>query len=58
MLIVSALREIGEGKATPEQLEIIKSHFSKIQLSQVVYLVDLLFNFRKLLDLLNMTILQ
>jgi hypothetical protein len=30
MLIVSALREIGEGKATPEQLEIIKSHFSKI----------------------------
>jgi predicted transcriptional regulator of viral defense system len=30
MLIVSALREIGEGKATPEQLQIIKSHFSKI----------------------------
>ena len=30
MLIVSALREIGEGKVTPEQLEIIKSHFSHI----------------------------
>jgi predicted transcriptional regulator of viral defense system len=30
MLIVSALREIGENKATAEQLEIIKSHFSKI----------------------------
>jgi hypothetical protein len=30
MLIISALREIGANKATPEQLEIIKSHFSKI----------------------------
>jgi hypothetical protein len=30
MLIVSALREIGENKATPEQLGIIKSHLSKI----------------------------
>ena len=30
MLIVSALREIGEGKVTAEQLEIIKSHFSHI----------------------------
>jgi hypothetical protein len=30
MLIVSALREIGEGKATLPQLEIIKSHFSHI----------------------------
>jgi hypothetical protein len=30
MLIVSALREIGEGKATPPQLEIIKSHLSHI----------------------------
>jgi DNA-directed RNA polymerase subunit K/omega len=30
MLIVSALREIGEGKATPQQLEIIKSHLSKV----------------------------
>ena len=30
MLIVLALREIGEGKVTPEQLEIIKEHFSKI----------------------------
>lgn len=30
MLIVSALREIGEGKATPRQLEIIKSHLSHI----------------------------
>jgi hypothetical protein len=30
MLIVSALREIGEGKATPQQLEIIKSHLSHI----------------------------
>ena len=30
MLLVSALREIGENKATPEQLEIIKSNFSKI----------------------------
>jgi predicted transcriptional regulator of viral defense system len=30
MLLVLALREIGEGKITPEQLEIIKSHFSKI----------------------------
>ena len=30
MLIVSALREIGEGKITPQQLEIIKSHFSHI----------------------------
>jgi len=27
MLIVSALREIGKDKATPQQLEIIKSHF-------------------------------
>ena len=30
MLIVSALREIGEGKITPQQLEIVKSHFSHI----------------------------
>jgi predicted transcriptional regulator of viral defense system len=30
MLIVSALREIGENNVTPEQLEIIKSHFSKL----------------------------
>jgi predicted transcriptional regulator of viral defense system len=30
MLIVSALREIGEGNITPQQLEIIKSHFSNI----------------------------
>ena len=30
MLIVSALREIGEGKATPQQLEIIKSHLSNV----------------------------
>ena len=30
MLIVSALREIGEGKTTPQQLEIIKSHLSHI----------------------------
>ena len=30
MLIVSALREIGDGKVTPQQLEIIKSHFSHI----------------------------
>ena len=30
MLIVSALREIGDGKVTAEQLEIIKSHFSHI----------------------------
>ena len=30
MLIVSAIREIGEGKVTPQQLEIIKSHFSNI----------------------------
>ncbi|GHU64341.1 hypothetical protein FACS1894123_08840 [Bacteroidia bacterium] len=30
MLIVSALREIGENKITPEEKEIIKSHFSHI----------------------------
>ena len=30
MLIVLALREIGEGKVTPEQLEIIREHFLKI----------------------------
>jgi len=30
MLIVSALREIGEGKATAQQLEIIKSHLTNI----------------------------
>jgi hypothetical protein len=30
MLIVSAIREIGEGKITPQQLEIIKSHFQNI----------------------------
>jgi predicted transcriptional regulator of viral defense system len=30
MLIVSALREIGENKITQEQKEIIKSHFSRI----------------------------
>ena len=30
MLIVSALREIGEGKITDEQLAIIKKHFSHI----------------------------
>jgi len=30
MLVVSALREIGEGKATSQQLEIIKSHLSNI----------------------------
>ena len=30
MLLVSALREIGENKITSEQLGIIKSHFSKI----------------------------
>jgi hypothetical protein len=30
MLIVSALREIGENKATPQQLEIIKSHLTNV----------------------------
>jgi hypothetical protein len=30
MLIVSAIREIGENNLTTEQLKIIKSHFSKI----------------------------
>jgi hypothetical protein len=30
MLIVSALREIGEDKATPQQLEIIKKHLSNV----------------------------
>jgi len=30
MLIVSALREIGEGNVTTPQLEIIKSHFTRI----------------------------
>jgi hypothetical protein len=30
MLIVSALREIGEGNITAEQLEVVKSHFSHI----------------------------
>jgi len=30
MLIVSALREIGEGKTTPQQLEIIKTHLSNV----------------------------
>ena len=30
MLIVSALREIGEGNVTPQQLEIIKSHFAHV----------------------------
>jgi len=30
MLIVSALREIGKDKATPQQLEIIKSHFAHV----------------------------
>ncbi|MDR1553569.1 MAG: type IV toxin-antitoxin system AbiEi family antitoxin domain-containing protein [Prevotellaceae bacterium] len=30
MLIVSALREIGEGKTTPQQLEIIKSHLANV----------------------------
>jgi hypothetical protein len=30
MLIVSALREIGEGKVTPQHLEIIKSHLSNV----------------------------
>jgi len=30
MLIISALREIGESKITAEQLEVIKSHFSHI----------------------------
>jgi hypothetical protein len=30
MLIVSALREIGESKATPQQLEIIKSHLANV----------------------------
>ena len=30
MLIVSALREIGENQVTPQQLEIIKSHFSHV----------------------------
>jgi len=30
MLIVSALREIGEGKITDEQKEIIKTHFSHV----------------------------
>ena len=30
MLIVSALREIGEGKATVRQLEIIKSHLDNV----------------------------
>ena len=30
MLIVSALREIGENKATTQQLEIIKSHLSNV----------------------------
>jgi len=30
MLIVSALREIGEGKTTPQQLEFIKSHLSNV----------------------------
>ncbi|MDR3367430.1 MAG: DUF6088 family protein [Prevotellaceae bacterium] len=30
MLIVAALREIGEGNATPQQLEIIKSHLANV----------------------------
>ncbi|GHT39523.1 hypothetical protein AGMMS49965_05770 [Bacteroidia bacterium] len=30
MLIVSALREIGEGNVTPKQLEIIKSHLAHV----------------------------
>lgn len=30
MLIVSALREIGEGKVSPQELEIIKSHLSNV----------------------------
>lgn len=30
MLIVSAMREIGEGKITPQQLEIIKSHMANV----------------------------
>ena len=30
MLIVAALREIGENKATPAQLEIIKNHLSNV----------------------------
>ena len=30
MLIVSALREIGENKTTPHQLEIIKSHLPNV----------------------------
>ncbi|MDR1896639.1 MAG: type IV toxin-antitoxin system AbiEi family antitoxin domain-containing protein [Prevotellaceae bacterium] len=30
MLIVFALREIGENKVTPQQLEIVKSHFTNV----------------------------
>ena len=39
MLIVSALREIGENKVTPEQLEIIKSHF--LQITRQEFEVDI-----------------
>jgi hypothetical protein len=35
MLIVSALREIGKGNATPQQLEIIKSHLTNISKSEL-----------------------
>jgi predicted transcriptional regulator of viral defense system len=39
MLVVSALREIGEGKITDEQMKIIKTHFSRI--SQKEYETDI-----------------
>ena len=32
LLIVAALREIGENNVTPEQLEIIKTHLEKVSL--------------------------
>ena len=35
MLIVSALREIGENKAMPQQLEIIKSHLSNVSQNEL-----------------------
>jgi hypothetical protein len=35
MLIVSALREIGEGKATAQQLELIKSHLANVSLNEL-----------------------
>lgn len=42
MLIVSALREIGEGKVTPPQLEIIKSHLSHITQKEFVADIQLM----------------